>query len=94
MTENAQTTSLGGHIGRTLALALPLTVSRLGLLALVIVDTVMTGRLGADELAYYALAMAFMVPMIMIGAGIAAMDAPSRKPREAVSMSLYHCSLV
>ena len=26
--------------------------------------------------------------------GIAATDAPSRKPREAVSMSLYHCSLV
>ncbi len=70
MTEGAQTTSLGGHIGRTLALALPVTVSRLGLLALVIVDTAMSGRLGADALAYYALAMAFMIPMIMIGAGI------------------------
>ena len=62
--------TLGGHVGRTLGLALPVTLSRVGLLALVIVDTIMTGRLGADELAYYALAMAFMVPMIMIGVGV------------------------
>lgn len=77
MTENAATSSpgaareiLGGHVGRTLALALPVTLSRVGLFALVIVDIAMIGRLGADALAYYALAMAFMFPMIMGGGGI------------------------
>ncbi|MCH7555231.1 MAG: MATE family efflux transporter [Proteobacteria bacterium] len=62
--------TLGGHIGRTLALALPVTCSRVGLLTLVIADIVMTGRLGADELAYYALAMAFMMPLMLVGLGV------------------------
>lgn len=62
--------TLGGHIGRTLALALPVTMSRVGFLTLVIVDIVMTGRLGADELAYYALAMAFLMPMLLVGIGV------------------------
>ena len=70
MTEHSATSSLGGHIGRTLALALPVTLSRVGMLALVIVDTVMTGRLGADELAYYALGSAILMPMMMVGVGI------------------------
>ena len=70
MTEYSETSSLGGHIGRTLGFALPVTCSRVGLLALVIVDTAMSGHLGAIELAYYALSTAFLVPMMMVGIGI------------------------
>ena len=69
MTQQAQTSTLG-DVRETLGFALPVTLSRVGLLALVIVDTIMTGRLGANELAYYALAMAFMLPMMMVGVGV------------------------
>jgi MATE family multidrug resistance protein len=74
MTMQAQTptpaAALGGHIWRTLRFALPVTCSRVGLLALIIVDTVMSGRIGAIELAYYALSTAFLMPMMMVGIGI------------------------
>ena len=77
MAENSKPTAaaaaretLGGHIWRTLRFALPVTCSRVGLLALVIVDTAMSGHLGAIELAYYALSTAFLVPMMMVGVGI------------------------
>ena len=77
MAENSKPTAaaaaretLGGHIWRTLRFAMPVTCSRVGLLALVIVDTAMSGHQGAVELAYYALSTAFLVPMMMVGVGI------------------------
>lgn len=58
------------HIGRTLRLALPVMVARAGLLVLVAVDTAMTGHAGAVELAYYGLAQAPQVPMMLVGIGL------------------------
>jgi MATE family multidrug resistance protein len=45
-------------------------VARAGILMLVAVDTAMTGHAGAVELAYYGLAMAPRVPMILVGIGL------------------------
>ncbi|MFQ5958181.1 MAG: MATE family efflux transporter [Alphaproteobacteria bacterium] len=58
------------HVGRTLRLALPVMVARAGVLVLVAVDIAMTGRAGAVELAYYGLAMAPQVPMMLVGIGL------------------------
>lgn len=58
------------HAWRTITLAVPVMLARLGILVLVAVDTAMTGHFGAVELAYYGLAMAVHVPMILIGIGL------------------------
>lgn len=58
------------HVRRTLGLAVPVTLARLGILLLVSVDTAMTGHAGATELAYYGLAMAPQVPMLLVGIGL------------------------
>jgi MATE family multidrug resistance protein len=44
--------------------------ARMGILLLVSVDTAMTGRAGVEELAFYALAMAPQVPMLLLGIGM------------------------
>lgn len=58
------------HIGATLRLALPVMVARAGILVLVAVDIAMTGHAGAVELAYYGLAMAPQIPMLVVGIGL------------------------
>lgn len=50
--------TIGEHLRRTLALAVPVMLGRIGILMMVAVDTAMTGHSGPVELAYYALAMA------------------------------------
>lgn len=62
--------TLAGHAGATLRLALPVMVARLGLLLLVTVDTAMTGHAGGLELAYYGIATAPQVPMLLVGIGL------------------------
>lgn len=62
--------SLGEHLRRTLAIAVPVMFARAGILLLVTVDTAMTGRAGVDELAWYALAMAPQIPMMLFGIGM------------------------
>ena len=62
--------SLGEHIVRTLQLALPVMLSRAGLLVLAAVDSAMTGHASAIELAYYALASAPQVFTMLIGIGL------------------------
>ncbi len=62
--------TLREHVRRTLGFALPVMVARAGLLVLVAVDIAMTGRAGAVELAYYGLAMAPQVPMMLVGIGM------------------------
>ncbi|MFQ5984304.1 MAG: MATE family efflux transporter, partial [Alphaproteobacteria bacterium] len=57
------------HVLRTLRLAGPVIVARCGLLVMVSVDTVMTGRAGAEELAYLAVAYAPQIMMLLIGIG-------------------------
>lgn len=62
--------SLLEHIRRTLQIAVPVMFARMGILLLVTVDTAMTGRMGVEELAWYALAMAPQVPMLLLGVGM------------------------
>lgn len=61
---------LTGHIGRTLQLALPVMLSRAGVLILTVVDTIMTGHAGADQLAYYAIASAPQLFVQLLGIGL------------------------
>ena len=62
--------SLREHLRRTLDLALPVMLGRIGILVMVAVDTAMTGHQGPVELAYYALAMAPQIPMLLVGIGL------------------------
>jgi len=62
--------SVREHLRRTLQLALPVMLGRVGILIMVAVDTAMTGREGPVELAYYALAMAPQIPMLLVGIGL------------------------
>jgi len=62
--------SVREHLRRTLQLAVPVMLGRIGLLIMVAVDTAMTGHQGPVELAYYALAMAPQIPMLLVGIGL------------------------
>lgn len=66
----APTQSLRVHLRRTFALAVPVMLGRMGLLIMVAVDTAMTGHQGPNELAYYGLAMAPQIPMLLVGIGL------------------------
>ena len=54
----------------TLRLALPVMLSRLGILTIVAADTAMTGWAGARELAAYAISAAPHTPLLLIGVGL------------------------
>jgi MATE family multidrug resistance protein len=62
--------TLGEHIRRTVALAPPVMLARLGLVVMITVDTAMVGRVGGGELAAYAISMAPQIIMVTIGAGL------------------------
>ncbi len=62
--------SLCEHVWRTLRLALPVMASRAGLLVMASVDTVMAGRAGADQLAYYGIAIAPHMAFLLVGVGL------------------------
>jgi len=62
--------TLREHVVRTLQLAVPVMFARMGILLLMAVDTAMTGQLGAQELAWYALATAPQMPMMLFGIGM------------------------
>ena len=58
------------HIRPTLRLAVPVMFARLGALLLVVVDSAMVGQVGGSELAYYGLAGAPQVPLLLVGIGL------------------------
>ncbi len=58
------------HIRPTLRLAVPVMLARLGALLLVVVDSAMVGQVGGSELAYYGLAGAPQVPLLLVGIGL------------------------
>lgn len=62
--------SLGEHIRRTIALAPPVMLARLGLVVMITVDTAMCGRAGADALAAFAISMAPQIIMLTISTGL------------------------
>ena len=68
----SQHAGIGHHIRRTIALAVPVVIARLGVLVMAAVDTIMTGRAGGQELAYLGLSMAPSIPLMLIGIGMLA----------------------
>lgn len=59
-----------GDILRILRLAAPVTVARAGLLLMIAVDTAMSGRAGAADLAFYGIANAAHLVLVLIGVGL------------------------
>lgn len=62
--------SLREHLVRTMTLAGPVVVSRSGMLVLIAVDTAMTGRAGATQLAYLGIGIAPQVLMTVASVGL------------------------
>jgi MATE family multidrug resistance protein len=62
--------TVGGHILRTLRLAFPVMLARAGLIIMVTVGTVMAGRAGGSQLAFFAISLAPQTTMLVIGYGL------------------------
>src|ERR1700741_4087184 len=62
--------SRGYHLRRTIALALPVMLARAGLVVLLTVDTVLVGRAGGRELAFFAISTAPHLIMQTVGVGL------------------------
>jgi multidrug resistance protein, MATE family len=61
---------LRAHVLRTVRLAGPVMLARAGLLVMISVDTIMCGRVGARELAYYGIALAPHLAFLLVGIGL------------------------
>lgn len=62
--------TLGHHVSRTLALAVPVMLSRAGLIIMVVIDTVMVGHAGGQELAVYGISLAPQTALMVTGIGL------------------------
>ncbi len=62
--------TLRGHVAGTLVLAGPVIIARAGFVILQIVDTVMTGRAGVQELAFIAIANGLQMVLMLVGLGL------------------------
>lgn len=73
MTAEARAVPAGGglarHVVQTLKLAGPVIVARSGVLIMMAVDTVMTGRAGSDQLAWFGLGLSPTVALTLMGLG-------------------------
>jgi MATE family multidrug resistance protein len=58
------------HVLRTLRLAGPVMLARAGLLVMISVDTIMCGRVAAEELAYYGIALSPHLGFVLVGIGL------------------------
>jgi multidrug resistance protein, MATE family len=58
------------HVLRTLRLAGPVMLARAGLLIMISVDTIMCGRVAAQELAYYGIALSPHLGFVLVGIGL------------------------
>jgi len=62
--------SIGEHVRRTVGLAPPVMLARLGMVVMITVDTAMVGRASGEQLAAYAISMVPQIIMLTIGAGM------------------------
>ena len=83
-----RTTSLGAEIRTTLTLAWPLVLAQLGMLGIILTDTLVVGRLGADALAAISIGAATFDIFFLFGMGfttavpaLAARAFGARQPR-------------
>jgi multidrug resistance protein, MATE family len=59
------------HIKRTLALSIPVIISQIGHVAVSVADSVMVGRLGAEQLAGCSLGISMLSVFTVLGIGLA-----------------------
>ncbi|MEQ8658455.1 MAG: MATE family efflux transporter [Hyphomicrobiales bacterium] len=64
------TKTLRWHVRRTLVLAWPVILSRVGVILMTTMDVVVVGRAGAQELAYYVLGFAIIDSLVALMAGL------------------------
>lgn len=62
--------SVMAHIGRSLTLSIPVMLARAGMIVMVSVDSIMTGRAGVEELAHYAISLAPHMTLLVVGIGL------------------------
>jgi len=62
--------TLRWHVRRTLVLAWPVILSRVGVVLMSTMDVVVVGRAGAEELAYYVLGFAVIDSLVAVMAGL------------------------
>ncbi|MGH6959355.1 MAG: MATE family efflux transporter, partial [Dongiaceae bacterium] len=62
--------TLGEHLSRTIALALPVMFARSGLIVMITVGIIIAGHAGPVEQAYFAAAFAPHMVMLVIGIGL------------------------
>ncbi len=58
------------HVSELLRLAAPITISRMGILVMALVDTVMVGQYSTIELAYGGIGVSLIVPIMLISMGM------------------------
>ncbi len=61
---------LGHHLRRTVVLALPVMLARVGLVVMLTVDTIFAGRAGGNQLAYIGISMGVQLILLAIGIGL------------------------
>lgn len=62
--------TLGHHIRRTVALAVPVMFARAGLIVMMAVDTMMVGHAGGQELAFFSISLAPQMTLLVTGIGL------------------------
>ena len=61
---------LGRQLRRTIALALPVSLARAGLVVMLTVDTILAGQASEQELAFFGISMSPVLIMYTVGAGL------------------------
>ena len=62
--------TLRAHLRETMRLAVPVMLARLGVLTITTMDTAMSGHASADDLAWYSVAVAPQIPLLLVGIGL------------------------
>ena len=62
--------TLRTHLRETMRLAWPVMLARLGVLTIVTMDTAMSGHASGQDLAWYAVAIAPQIPLLLVGIGL------------------------
>ena len=62
--------TLHAHLRETVRLAAPVMVSRLGVLTITTMDTAMSGHASGNDLAWYSVAIAPQIPLLLVGIGL------------------------
>ena len=62
--------TLRAHLRETMRLAVPVMLARLGVLTIITMDTAMSGHASGEDLAWYGVAIAPQIPLLLVGIGL------------------------